>query len=71
MSTGVVKALPGKLEFKTHSPTILYCLFKCSDYVVVYALFIVAPMLCVGGVWSLFSGVVLGVLSSLTIILLR
>ena len=40
-------------------------------YIVVHALFIVAPMLCGGSVGSLFSVVVFGVLSSSAIVLLR
>ena len=34
MSTCVLKALPGKLDIKRHSPSILYLLDKVVEYVV-------------------------------------
>ena len=36
MSTSVLKALPGKLDIKRHSPSILYVYFICSEYKVGY-----------------------------------
>ena len=32
MSTSILKALPGKLDIKRHSPSILYVLEKPSEY---------------------------------------
>ena len=59
MSTSILKALPGKLDIKRHSPSILYLLFV-----------VFASIVC-GRIVFLFCDMVVGFLSSLAIILLR
>ena len=54
MSTSILKALPGKLEIKRHSPNILYLLF------------VVIASITRGRILFLFCDMVAGVISSLS-----